>query len=335
MKKVNILVTGGAGYIGSHTVQALVKSGFLVTVLDNLSKGKRSNLNSNTCFIEADLENVQTVDRIFAEGTFDAVIHFAGSIDAADSVRNPELYYRNNVLNTLSLLKICVAHKIHRFIFSSTAAVYGLTEQVPISEDAPLFPISPYGHSKRMVEQILENFSLAYDFNFIALRYFNVAGSNPHALVGPAQPSRDLISTCSRVAWGLQPKLTIFGDGTSIRDFIHPDDLAKAHVLSLEYLMQNKNNKIYNCGYGKGFSVLEIVQTMRRLNGKEFPIDFVQAREGDPVKSIADSTKIQRELGWNFQYNELEKLLQTSLCWAKQLEYPTCPIQSYPTHDLT
>jgi len=322
MKKV--LVTGGAGYIGSHVVKLLGEKGYQVVVYDNLSTGYQESILSGVLEI-GDLLDIQRLREVFSEHKPEAVIHFAANIVVPESVEKPIMYYRNNVGGTLNLLQTMHEHKVDKLIFSSTAAVYGTPAKTVITEETPLEPINPYGQSKAMVEKILADFSATQDFRYIALRYFNVAGADKDGQIGEKKESAThLITMAMRTAAGLRDNLYIFGtdyptpDGTCIRDYIHVDDLAEAHILSLEHLLQGCKSNIFNCGYSQGYSVKEVVETAKKVTGVDFPVELAPRRIGDPPALVADSSKIRKTLGWQPKYNNLEYIIKTAWEWEKK-----------------
>lgn len=322
---MKILVTGGAGYIGSHMVRTLGEKGHEVVVLDNLCTGFREAVLHGRLVV-ADLADTAMLDELFRIEKFDAVAHFAAYIVVDESVREPAKYYRNNFVNALNLIEACVRHGVDKFIFSSTAAVYGIPRQVPVAEDSLLLPINPYGASKCMVEQVLHDVSRNGRFRHAALRYFNVAGSDPLARLG--QRSKDathLITVSLRTALGMRKELSIFGDdydtpdGTCIRDYIHIDDLIHAHMLALGYLSRGGASRVFNCGYGHGYSVREVVLMVKQITGIDFPVREVDRREGDPPALIADSSRISKELGWKPNHDDLAYIIKTAWEWEKKL----------------
>ena len=320
---MKVLVTGGAGYIGSHIVKSLGEKGYDVVIYDNLSFGHEWAVLYGH-LIKADLGDQAKLDSVFNKYSFDAVIHMSAFIVVDESVREPLKYYRNNFVNTLNLLEACERHNVSNIIFSSTAAVYGIPEKVPVTEDFPLNPINPYGASKVMAEQALRDTSLSGRMRSISLRYFNVAGADPLARIGQARKdATHLITLALRTALGMRSHLDIYGtdyptpDGTCIRDYLHVDDLAEAHVLALEHLMAG-GSTIYNCGYGHGFSVKEVVGKVKEVTGVDFPVRYTGRRAGDPPSLIADSSKLRKELGWSPQYDDLEYIIRTAWEWEKK-----------------
>ncbi|MCM2265857.1 MAG: UDP-glucose 4-epimerase GalE [Desulfuromonadales bacterium] len=323
---MKVFVTGGAGYIGSHVVLALGEAGHEVMVYDNLSTGNRG------AVLHGELVVGDLADRALLAATLerfrpDAVMHFAASIEVGESVRDPLKYYRNNSANALNLLEAVRAAGIGRFIFSSTAAVYGNPPVVPVDEEATLAPINPYGASKLVTERMLFDLAAADGaFRYVSLRYFNVAGADPQARLGQdyANPTH-LITRALKTALGIFPKLQVFGtdyptpDGTCIRDYIHIADLARAHLDALGYLADGGASTVCNCGYGRGFSVNEVVAMARQVTGIDFPVEAVGRREGDPAELVAASDKIRRLLNWRQQHDDLEFILKTAWAWEKKL----------------
>jgi UDP-glucose 4-epimerase len=327
VKKEKILVTGGAGYIGSHIVRDLGQEDFEPIVYDNLSTGNRENVLCGR-FVQGDLRDpVLLKETILAHG-IKSVIHFAASIVVEESVSQPLEYYDNNSVNTFNLVKCCIETGIEHFVFSSTAAVYGMPEEIPVAETAVMNPINPYGKSKVVTEMLLKDVSEAYpDFNYVALRYFNVAGADRQCRIGQnyKKPTH-LMTLALRAALGDYPQLKIFGtdyatpDGTAIRDYIHVDDLSNAHLLALDYLKQEKKSRVFNCGYGEGRSVLEVVEASRRVTGIDFAAVPSERRAGDPPELVADSTRIQQELNWTPEYNDLDYIIRTAWEWEKKIK---------------
>ncbi len=324
---VKILVTGGAGYIGSHVVKLLGKKGFEILTYDNLSTGHRWAVLYGD-LIKADLADKETLRKVFKEFKPDAVMHFAASIIVPESVKNPLKYYRNNVVNTINLLEAMEEFGVKNFIFSSSAAVYGIPEKIPISENAPLNPINPYGETKATVERILRDLANSKDnFRYVSLRYFNVAGADPEGKIGFAYPeATHLIIRALKVAKGEIEKLEIYGtdyptpDGTCIRDYIHVMDIAEAHLIALEYLFDGGESGVFNCGYGHGFSVKEVVETVKKVTDREFKVIEAERRPGDPPFLVADNSKIKEKLQWKPKYDDLEFIIKTAWDWEKKLK---------------
>ncbi len=326
---MKILVTGGAGYIGSHVVKQLgEQTNHEITVLDNLVTGFQESILYGD-FIEADLSDFEQIEEIIKEGNYDAVIHFAASLVVPESVENPLKYYLNNTANTANLIKQCVTYGVNKFIFSSTAAVYGepAPDLIPVTEESPVAPINPYGSSKLMSETVLKDTAFAYDdFNYIALRYFNVAGASVDGKIGQSTKNATLlIKVAAETALGKRDKMFIFGDdyptedGTCIRDYIHVEDLASAHIRALEYLEEGKEGGVFNCGYGHGFSVKEVLETMKKVSGVDFPVEIKERRAGDPAILISNNRKIREVMHWTPKYDDLELICKTGLEWEKKI----------------
>lgn len=325
MEKKGILVTGGAGYIGSHTVRQLGERGERLVTLDNLTTGFRDAVLYGD-LVEGDTGDQELVDRILKEYDIDTVIHFAAHTIVPESVSNPLKYYRNNTCNSRNLIECCVQHGVKNFIFSSTAAVYGIPEDDIVSEETPKNPINPYGTSKLMTEWMLRDAAAASDMRYIALRYFNVAGSDPEGRIGQRTPNATLlIKVASEVATGKRKHLSIFGtdfptpDGTGVRDYIHVEDLARAHLAALDYLRNNGASDTFNCGYGHGYSVRDVIQAIEKVDGKPLPIIEQDRRPGDPPSLVANSSKLQTTVGWKPIYDDLEKIAQDALNWERKL----------------
>ncbi len=320
-----ILVTGGAGYIGSHTIKALLSRGYEVVALDNLSVGHREFVLCEE-FVKADLLDREALERVFQKYPIRSVIHFAAKTAVGESVENPEVYYYNNVVGTLNLLSAMRAHGVGEIVFSSSAAVYGDPERIPIPEDHPKRPKSPYGRTKLMMEEILADYSRAYGIKYVALRYFNAAGSDPEGVIGEwHDPETHLIPIVLEAALGVRDHVEIFGtdyptpDGTCIRDFIHVVDLAEAHVLALERLREGRAGPAYNLGTGVGHSVREVIEVCKRVTGRDFRVVEGPRRPGDPPALVADPTKAKQELGWEPRFTELEEIIATAWEWMLKL----------------
>jgi UDP-glucose 4-epimerase len=321
---MKIFVTGGAGYIGSHVVKQLGEKGHEVMVFDNLSTGHEWAVLSGS-LVKGDLADPSIIDQAVGDFKPDAVVHFAAHIQVEESVSKPIKYYRNNMANTLNLLDALVKHNVRYFVFSSTAAVYGIPEKMPVDENGPLVPINPYGASKVMVERVLEDLSRAEDFRYVALRYFNVAGADPQGRIGQAyEKATHLITRALKTAKGESEKLTIFGtdyptpDGTCIRDYIHVDDLADAHLCALAFLLAKDKNATMNCGYGHGFSVREVVEAAKKVTEVDFAVEEAGRRAGDPPALIADSTLLRNSTLWQPQYDDLEFIIKTAWDWERK-----------------
>ncbi len=322
-KPKSILVTGGAGYIGSHTVKLLLQQGYDVIVVDNLSRGYRRNVDPER-LRTVDVSDTENVCRIFAERDFDAVIHFAASIAVGESMRVPELYFANNVGGSLSLVTAMIRSGVRRLVFSSTAAVYGLPAAIPIREDSPYAPVSPYGESKVMVERLLHWFDRIHSLRSITLRYFNASGAGPDGLLGEEHdPETHLIPLLFRAITTGEP-VTIFGDdyptadGTCIRDYIHVNDLAQAHILAVEWLLAGGTSDAFNVGTGSGYSVREVVRAVEEVTGKKVPCVIGPRREGDPPELVADSTRLRRTLNWEPRSSGLHEIVATAWNFEQQ-----------------
>ncbi|MBC7100306.1 MAG: UDP-glucose 4-epimerase GalE [Methanobacteriales archaeon] len=319
-----IFIVGGAGYIGSHVNKFLSKKGYKTLILDNLSKGHEEFVKWGE-FIKGDLKDKRLLDKIFKEYNITTVMHFAALTDVRESIKDPGSYYRNNVKNTLNLLDAMQKNNINRFIFSSTCAVYGDPMETPITEDHPCNPISPYGRSKLMIEKILEDYSNAYDFNYVSLRYFNAAGADPQTEIGEwHEPETHLIPIILDVAIGKRENVQIFGtdyptpDGTCIRDYIHVMDLADAHYKALKLLEEDKS-EIFNLGNGDGFSVKEIIETCREVTGEEIPTIESDRRPGDPPILIGSSKKAKKILRWEPEFPDIKDIIETAWEWHQKL----------------
>lgn len=320
-----ILVSGGAGYIGSHVVRQLGEAGYDIVVYDNLSTGSASAVLYGQLVVGS-LEDTDHLARVFAEHQFDAVLHFAASISVPDSVVSPLSYYANNTRNTLNLLQCCQTFNVQKIIFSSTAAVYGEPKENPITEQSVTSPINPYGCSKLMSEQMIRDYSQSSDLNYVILRYFNVAGAAPEGRIGQSgKKAEHLIKVVCDAALGRRPYVGIFGtdfstpDGTGVRDYIHVEDLAKAHVDALRYLETENESQILNCGYGQGYSVRDVIEKAKEVSGVDFAVRALPRRAGDPAYVVADSEKIRRILGWQPTFNSLDAMITTALDWDRQL----------------
>lgn len=325
--KPTILVTGGAGYIGSHAVQALQKSGYDVVILDNLVYGHQD-IVENALKVElvvGDTGDRALLDKLFSSRNIAAVMHFAAYAYVGESVTDPAKYYRNNVLGTLTLLEAMVAANVKKFVFSSTCATYGVPKTVPIPEDHPQDPINPYGASKLMVERILADFDIAYNFKSVSFRYFNAAGADPNGLLGEDHnPETHLLPLVLMTALGKRESVSIFGtdyptpDGTCIRDYIHVCDLADAHILGLEYLLNGGNSNIFNLGNGSGFSVKEAIDAAREITGKEIKAIECDRRPGDPPMLVGSSEKARKILGWQPQYADIKDIITHAWNWHQK-----------------
>lgn len=322
--KPTILVTGGAGYIGSHAVLAFTDAGYPVVVVDDLSTGHREVVPPFVPFKKGDVGDMDLMAQAIAEHRVGAVVHFAGSIVVPESVSDPLKYYRNNTANSRNLIAACVDAGVPHFVFSSTAAVYGVPAEVPVNEQAPTEPINPYGSSKLMTEWMLRDVAAAHPFAFAALRYFNVAGADPMGRTGQSTPlATHLIKVACEAATGARRHVDVFGedydtpDGTCIRDYIHVSDLAEAHVLALEHLMQSKESFIANCGYGHGYSVREVLTQVQKESGTRLDIRSAPRRPGDPEKLVADPSRIQHLLSWRPRHDDLGFIVRTAFAWEQ------------------
>ena len=318
---MKILVVGGAGYIGSHMVKQLAKAGNDVITLDNLSYGYRDAVKYGE-FIEGDLGDNTVLDPIFKAGDIDAVMHFAGFIQVGESVIKPSMYYHNNVVNTLTLLDAMLRFEVKNFIFSSTAAIFGEPEYTPIDEKHNKQPINPYGHSKLIIEQVLEDYDKAYGLRSTCLRYFNAAGADPDGELGERHvPETHLIPLILQAASGRRDDIKVFGDdyatddGTCVRDYIHINDLCEAHSLALHNMISKDKSARYNLGNGKGFSVKQVIDVAKEISGNDFKVTIEPRRAGDPAVLVADATLAQQELNWQAKFAELKEIVKTAWQW--------------------
>jgi UDP-glucose 4-epimerase len=324
---MSVLVTGGAGYIGSHMVLELLDAGDDVVVLDNLSTGFRWAVPQEALFVEGNVGDAELVRHLLREKKIDAILHFAGSIVVPESVADPLGYYLNNTCNSRTMIACAVEAKVPHFIFSSTAAVYGVPEINPVMETVSLQPISPYGSSKLMIETMLSDTAGAHPLRFVALRYFNVAGADPRSRSGQSTPrATHLIKVASEAALGMRPCLEVYGtdyetpDGTCIRDYIHVTDLVRAHLDALRYLRAGGESVVLNCGYGKGFSVLDVIHAVKRQSGQEFPVRMAGRRAGDPPVLVAGADRIHEVLGWEPSLDDLDTIVRSALAWERHLK---------------
>ncbi|MGH6769831.1 MAG: UDP-glucose 4-epimerase GalE [Xanthobacteraceae bacterium] len=323
---MTILVTGGAGYIGSHMVHELADAGERSVVLDNLSTGFDWAVAKGVPLVVGETGDQLRVAALVAEHRVDTIIHFAASIVVPDSVRDPLGYYRNNTMNSRALLEVAVNSGVRHFIFSSTAAVYGNPDAVPVAEDASLQPMSPYGSSKLMTEVMLRDVAAASGLKYTILRYFNVAGADPKMRSGQSTlGATHLIKVAAEAALGSRPQMDVYGtdystpDGTCIRDYIHVTDLAHAHLAALTYLRGGGDNGTFNCGYGHGYSVLEVIEAVKRASGADFPVRLTGRRPGDPAAIVADAARIRSQLGWTPRYDDLDTIVAHALAWERRL----------------
>jgi UDP-glucose 4-epimerase len=325
---LKVLVVGGAGYIGSHMVKMLLDRGHDVVVFDNLSTGFRDAVLGGRLVV-ADLADGAALDAVFAADRFDGVMHFASFIQVGESMREPAKYYRNNIANTLELLDAMRRHQVRNFIFSSTAAIFGEPEQVPIDESHPRRPINPYGFSKFVIEQALADYDRAYGIRSVCLRYFNAAGADPDGRIGERhEPETHLIPLVLQAASGRQPHIQIFGqdyatpDGTCIRDYIHIFDLCEAHLLALERLCAGSPSAQYNLGNGNGFSVEEVIASAERVTGTRIARVVVERRPGDPARLVAEPKLARAELGWRPRFDALDSIVRHAWAWEQHLSVP-------------
>lgn len=323
---MSVLVTGGAGYIGSHMVLALADAGENVTVLDNLSTGVRTAVDTRAELVEGDIGDAELVRSTIKRKNITDVVHFAGSIVVPESVSDPLKYYANNTAKTRSLIECCVKENVPRFVFSSTAAVYGSPEQVPVTEDVQLNPMSPYGRSKLMSEWMLQDVSAAHELNYVVLRYFNVAGADPAGRSGQStKDATHLIKVAVQTALGIRDHMKIFGDdyatldGTGVRDYIHVSDLISAHEAAVKYLRSGGNSLTANCGYGHGSSVKQVIDAVERVAGKKIDARLDARRAGDPAEIVADAGLAQRILGWTPEHDDLDEIVRDAYRWESKL----------------
>lgn len=322
--RANVLVTGGAGYIGSHMVLALLDAGHSPLILDDFSTGHEQLVPAGVPVIRGNVGDIEVTNRLFADHKIDAVAHFAASIVVPESVADPLKYYLNNTVSTARLIKACVNAGVGRFIFSSTAAVYGNQDESLIGEEAGCWPENPYGTSKLMSEQILGDASQAHDLSYVALRYFNVAGADPAGRAGQlSKPATHLIKVAVEVATGQRDAVQVFGtdyptdDGTCIRDYIHVTDLIAAHLAALEHLLGGGGSLTLNCGYGKGNSVHQVLESVARLSGTNLNVEMAARRAGDAAALVADSTRLRSQLGWQPQHDDLDGIVRSALVWER------------------
>jgi UDP-glucose 4-epimerase len=321
-----VLVTGGAGYIGSHMVLELVDAGHKVIVLDDLSTGFRWAVPPEATLVSGDVGDQALVARLVDEHGIDGILHFAAKIVVPESVTDPLSYYLNNTVKSRALIETAVAKGVKRFIFSSTATVYGNADVSPLGEELVPAPINPYGRTKLMTEWMLEDAARAHDFSYVVLRYFNVAGADPKGRSGQASPqATHLIKVASQVALGQRPYLEVFGtdypthDGTCVRDYVQVNDLARAHLAALDYLRQGGESTVMNCGYGHGSSVFDVLEVVKRVSGVDFEVRTVPRRPGDPASLVAKVDRIHERLGWTPRYDDLEAIVDQALRWERAL----------------
>ena len=324
---MSVLITGGAGYIGSHMAHTLAGAGESIAIIDNLSTGVEKNMPPGVPFIKGDIADQALVAQIIKDHRIDSVIHFAGSVVVPESVAKPLDYYANNTSGARSLIETCVRQGVPNFIFSSTAATYGTPKVLPVSEDSPTVPDSPYGRSKLMTEWILQDTAAAHPIKFGILRYFNVAGADPKGRTGQSTPrATHLIKRACQAVTGQVPHLTIFGtdydtpDGTGVRDYIHVSDLVDIHQCVLAYLRKGGDSLLINCGYGRGFSVREVAAMVERVSGQKLTIELAPRRPGDMASVIANTAKLSRILNWKPRYADLETIVSTALAWERRIK---------------
>jgi len=323
---MTVLVTGGAGYIGSHMVLALIDAGESVVVLDDMSTGSARALPPHVDLIRGDVTDAALVAQAIARYDIDEIAHFAAKIVVPDSVADPLGYYHANTVKTRSLLETASRAGVERFIFSSTAAVYGEPALSPVAEESPLAPINPYGRSKLMSEWMLADLAAASSLRYVTLRYFNVAGADPHGRSGQSTPNAThLIKVACQTALGKRDRVQVFGtdyptpDGSCLRDYIQVSDLAHAHLLALRYLRQGGESRVLNCGYGRGYSVLEVIDMVKRVSGVDFPVTLTDRRAGDPAALVAQADRIRQALGWQPENDDLETIVRQALEWERGL----------------
>lgn len=324
---MKLLITGGAGYIGSHTVNALLKQGHQLVVIDDLSTGFKESLNTDKVQLyQANILDLQALEAIFSSHTFDGIIHFAAKIIVSESVEKPLMYYENNVIGAYNLLQMCQKYRVNRFVFSSTAAVYGQNNKAHVHEDDVVQPINPYGETKFVVERMLKYFSVSNpDFKYVVLRYFNVAGADLESKNGQrTKNATHLVKVACEAALGLRSEVQVYGtdyptkDGTGVRDYIHILDLVSAHCMALDYLsVKGISSEIINCGYGQGFSVLEVIEAIRRISKSNFKVNLGDRRPGDPASVVAHNQKILKLFGWKPQHDSIDEICGSSFEWEK------------------
>lgn len=317
-------MTGGAGYIGSHTVKKLAEAGYEVVIYDNLSTGSAKAILGGELIV-GELNDSERLTQVFARHKFDAVLHFAASISVPESLEKPLAYYYNNTCNVVNLLQCCQQFDVNQLVFSSTAAVYGEVRDYPVNESSSTVPINPYGKSKLMSETIIRDYARSSQLKYVILRYFNVAGADSSGKIGQmGKKAAHLIKVGCDAALGLRPYASIFGtdyptaDGTGIRDYIHVEDVAAAHVDALAYLSRESTSQILNCGYGNGYSVKEVLSKIKEISGVDFPIVETSRRGGDPARVVASGAKIRAVIGWKPQHNSLDEIVSSALAWEKK-----------------
>lgn len=320
---MKILVTGGAGYIGSHTVRKLKEAGHSILIFDNLSSGHLEAIKGFNLF-RGDLANKSDLDKVFSENKFDAVVHFAGSIEAGESMTDPKRFFNNNLVNGINLLEAMLENDVKKIVFSSTAAVYGEPEKMPIEESDPKVPTNVYGETKLMFEKVLDAYDHAYGLKSVCLRYFNATGADPSGEIGPDHKNKTHLLTLTLLtALGKRDAIKIFGtnypteDGTGVRDYVHVNDLADAHVLALDFLQKENRSEKFNLGNEKGTSVREVIELSKKVSGVDFKVIEEPRREGDPAKLFASSQKAQKILGWKPEFPNMQRIIETAWNWHK------------------
>jgi len=326
-QNTNVLVTGGAGYIGSHAILALQDSGHTPIAIDNLSTGSRFGVAPSVPLEIGDIADIEFVERTVRKYKIEAVMHFAASCIVPESVEKPLAYYHNNAVNSVGLVDACIRLGVRNFIFSSTAAVYGVPERLPVDEETTCRPINPYGWSKLFTERVLQDAHVAHDLRYVILRYFNVAGADPQGRAGQrGRTNTHLIKVACETAFQKRQSLSIFGtdfptaDGTGVRDYVHVSDLTAAHVLALNHLLSSRESRIFNCGYGHGYSVREVIEGVERVSGKRLPVINEARRPGDPAALVANSDRIREILGWIPRFDNIDAIIRSALDWERQLE---------------
>jgi len=321
-----LLITGGAGYVGSHCVLAAIEAGHDVTVLDDLSTGYRDAIPADISFVQGNAGDQALVTDLFSNVVFDAVIHFAGSVIVPESIENPLKYYENNTVVSRNLIACCIAAGIQHFLFSSTAAVYGMQVHMPVDEDMPPMPTSPYGTSKMMIELMLRDAAVAHHFHYAALRYFNVAGADQQGRAGQrTKNATHLIKIAMQAALGKRDHVQVFGtdyntpDGTGVRDYIHVSDLADLHIRMVDHLMATKQGGVFNCGYGRGYSVLEVLNAVQRVSGVDLQVEHTSRRAGDMAELVANTAKLRKQLNWQPKHDDLDVIIKNALDFEKGL----------------
>lgn len=324
---MSILVTGGAGYIGSHAVSGLIDQGYDVIIIDNLETGYKAAVNEKARFYQGDIRNASFLNDVFSKETIEGVIHFAANSLVGESMVDPIKYFDNNVYGTQVLLKSMIENKIKHIVFSSTAATYGEPEYTPIDEKHPTNPINPYGEAKLMMEKVMKWSSEAHDLTYVSLRYFNVAGAHKTGMIGEShRPETHLIPIILQVPLGQREHLSIFGDdydtedGTCIRDYIHIEDLVSAHILALKYLLEGKSSDVFNLGSGDGYSIMEMIEAAKAATGKDIPAKVAERRAGDPAVLIASNQKAKDVLGWSPKYTDVKDIISSA--WKFHQNYP-------------